>query len=79
MNMNALPIEDCPFCGGKAKCSEEETNTLLGTDYYLYVYCDSCGIRTPKIYFSLNNKEEADALIKAVRLWNRRCNDGSNS
>lgn len=78
MNMNALPLKRCPFCGGKAVCTEEETDIPIKTGY-LYIFCESCGIRTPKQLYSLNDEEISNALLRAMKLWNRRCNDGDNS
>ena len=66
-----IELESCPFCG---KASRISYGNEFG-ELYVIAMCCSCGIRTPKIYYTNNITERNDAIMIAAKRWNRRVND----
>ena len=75
-----MEIENCPFCGRNAKLSYGlDVNCVYGAESYVFVMCDSCGIRTPKFYYGSQPGERSKAEKMVIQRWNRRADNGSNS
>jgi len=86
-------LKPCPFCGSLeiAIGSDEGTVTRHNTAFgdlrravasARWAYCSECGCSGPGV--KVNNykgwydeKEQADALERAIAAWNRRVSDGT--
>ena len=60
----ALPLEDCPYCGGPALLEEEN-------GWCWYVMCADCGAQTASFDYK-TPEERPEAARKAAELWNLR-------
>ena len=66
-----IELESCPFCGMPSRISYGDD---FG-EFYVIAMCCSCGIRTPKFYYTNNETERGDAIMMVAKRWNRRAND----
>ena len=60
----ALPLEDCPFCGGAGLLEEEN-------GWCWYVVCLDCGTQTASFPYH-GPEDRRQAAQKAAELWNLR-------
>ena len=82
-----LGVRTCPHCGSvisSSSCKEETEKK--GNDFYVYMYCSTCGRRMDKItrtYFSFNTREGAcpacEGLGKIHSIKKERVTDESLS
>lgn len=69
-------LKKCPFCGGKAKIKATNKNYFFS----IWVEC-ACGVRTGEYSPNTDNEDSTMNNIKecenkAIKIWNRRVNDG---
>ena len=79
-------IKECPFCGGKAKESEEYTTSENTVEAYIYyIECEICESRGENFYATdilemhlsrkkiIEQKQEYEkAKNNAIKSWNKR-------
>lgn len=74
-------LKPCPFCGNEARIAVKQDS---GRRRVWYVRCSKCNARTDGCYEPIDldewakpHEKIAETIDRAVKLWNRRANDGS--
>lgn len=60
-------LKPCPFCGGKAFLSHDQTG--LGASY---IRCEKCGLESIRFIKSFEVASDAEV----IKYWNRRVDNG---